>query len=77
MANALGVTSGQLALAWLMQLPGGVIPLVGTADANHMTEAIQASQITINRDDSYELMVIGRGRPMPWQQRPFTYFKER
>jgi hypothetical protein len=42
-----------------------------------MTEAIQASQITINRDDWYELMVIGRGRPMPWQQRPFTYFKER
>ena len=77
MADALGVTSGQLALAWLMQLPGGVIPLVGTADANHMTEAIQASQITINRDDWYELMVIGRGRPMPWQQRPFTYFKER
>ncbi len=77
MADALGVTSGQLALAWLMQLPGGVIPLVGTADSNHITEAIQAAEISLARDDWYELMVIGRGRPMPWQQRPFTYMKER
>ncbi|MEC9380775.1 MAG: aldo/keto reductase [Candidatus Latescibacterota bacterium] len=77
MAQALGVTAGQLSLAWLMQLPGGVIPLVGTANADHITEAIQAADISLARDDWYELMVIGRGRPMPWGQRPFTYTKER
>ncbi|MEE3263694.1 MAG: aldo/keto reductase [Candidatus Latescibacterota bacterium] len=77
MAQALGVTAGQLSLAWLMQLPGGVIPLVGTANAEHITEAIQAADISLARDDWYELMVIGRGRPMPWGQRPFTYTKER
>ena len=77
MAQALGVTAGQLSLAWLMQLPGGVIPLVGTANADHITEAIQAAVISLARDDWYELMVIWRGRPMPWGQRPFTYTKER
>ena len=43
MAGVLGVTTGQLALAWLMKLPGGVIPLVGTANPAHITEAIAAA----------------------------------
>ncbi|MBT3344712.1 MAG: hypothetical protein HN712_27985 [Gemmatimonadetes bacterium] len=77
MASTLGVTPGQLALAWLMKLPGGVIPLVGTASVEHITEAIGASDVSIDRDDWYELMVMGRGRGMPWGQRPFFYVKER
>ncbi len=72
-----GATPGQLALAWLMHLPGGVIPLVGTANADHMDEAIKAVGISLERDDWYELMVIARGRPMPWGQPPYLYFKER
>jgi aryl-alcohol dehydrogenase-like predicted oxidoreductase len=76
-AQQYGVTVGQLALAWLMQLPGGVIPLVGTASANHIAEAAAAVNITLARDDWYELMVIARGRPMPWGQRPYVYAKER
>ena len=76
-AGELGVTPGQLALAWLMQLPGGMIPLIGTADVAHMTEAAAATDITIERDDWYELMVIGRGRPMPWRQRPYAYLQAR
>ena len=71
-----GVTVGQLSLAWLMQLPGGVIPLVGTANADHIAEAAAAVELTLDRDDWYELMVIARGRPMPWGQRPYVYVKE-
>jgi predicted oxidoreductase len=71
------VTVGQLALAWLMQLPGGVIPLVGTANSDHITEAARAAEITLARDDWYEIMVLARGRPMPWGQRPYVYIKER
>lgn len=76
-AEQYGVTPGQLALAWLMHLPGGVIPLVGTASAEHMAEAVAATDISLPRDVWYELMVIGRGRPMPWGQRPYVYTKER
>ncbi len=76
-AEQYGVTIGQLALAWLLQVPGGTIPLVGTANAAHIEEAVAAVDITLERDDWYEMMVIARGRPMPWGQRPYTYFKER
>lgn len=76
-AETMGVTSSQLALAWLMHLPGGVIPLVGTANPDHLAEAAAAADIAIERDDWYELMVMGRGRPMPWGQRPYVYTKER
>lgn len=76
-AKRYGWTSGQIALAWLMQLPGGVIPLLGTANPEHVAEAVDAVGKKLNRDDWYELMVIARGRPMPWGQRPYLYTKER
>jgi aryl-alcohol dehydrogenase-like predicted oxidoreductase len=76
-AQAYGVTSGQLALAWLMQLPGGVIPLVGTANAGHIAEAAAAVDCVLERDDWYEILVIARGRAMPWGQRPYIYLRER
>ena len=76
-AAAYGISLTQLALAWLMQLPGGVIPLVGTANAAHIAEAAAATDVTIARDDWYEMLVIGRGRPVPWGQRPYLYAKER
>jgi aryl-alcohol dehydrogenase-like predicted oxidoreductase len=75
-AEQYGMTTGQLALAWMMQLPGGVIPIVGTANPVHIADATAAVGTTLDRDDWYELMVIARGRPMPWSQRPFTYLKE-
>lgn len=76
-AEQYDISLTQLALAWLMQLPGGVIPLVGTANPDHIAEAAAASEITFARDDWYEMMVIARGRPMPWGQRPYLYVKER
>jgi len=76
MAEELGVAPGPLSLAWLMAQPGGVIPLVGTANADHISEAVKAVDISLDRDDWYELMVIARGRPMPWGQQPYFYLKE-
>ena len=75
-ARKYALTPAQMSLAWLMQLPGGVIPLVGTANADHIEEATKAVDVVIARDDWYELMVIARGRPMPWGQRPYVYVRE-
>jgi aryl-alcohol dehydrogenase-like predicted oxidoreductase len=72
-----GVTLPQLSLAWLMHLPGGVIPLVGTANPEHIAEAVEAVDVALARDDWYELRVIARGRPRPWGQRPYINVKER
>jgi aryl-alcohol dehydrogenase-like predicted oxidoreductase len=76
-AEAYDLTLGQLALAWLMQQPGPVIPLVGTANPDHITEAAEAVGATLDRDDWYEILVIARGRPMPWGQKPYLYTKTR
>ncbi|MBC7236581.1 MAG: aldo/keto reductase [Chloroflexi bacterium] len=76
-AQEYGVSLAQLSLAWLMQQPGPVIPLVGTANPKHIAEAAGAVDLVLERDDWYELMVIARGRPMPWGQRPYVYVKER
>ena len=76
-AEAYDVTLGQLSLAWLMQQPGPVIPLVGTANPDHIAEAAEAVDVTLDRDDWYELLVIARGRSIPWEQRPYVYVNER
>ena len=76
-ADAYGLSLSQLALVWLMQQPGGVIPLLGTANPDHVTEAVGAVSKKLDRDDWYELLVISRGRPMPWGQSPYFYVKER
>ncbi len=77
LAKTYDATPAQLALAWLTHLPGGVIPLVGTANVDHLSETVAALDISLDRDDWYELMTIARGRPMPWGQRPYAYLKER
>lgn len=71
------LTPAQLSLAWLTQLPGGVIPLLGSANPDHVEEATKAAGVRLERDDWYELLVIARGRPMPWGQRPYVYIRER
>ncbi|MDP6040544.1 MAG: aldo/keto reductase [Candidatus Latescibacteria bacterium] len=76
-AERYGWSMSEIALVWLMQLPGGIIPLVGTANPDHIAEAANAVGRQLERDDWYELMVIARGRPMPWGQRPYAYLKER
>jgi aryl-alcohol dehydrogenase-like predicted oxidoreductase len=76
-ADEYNVTPGQLSLAWLLQMPGGIIPLVGTANDAHIREAAGAAGVRLARDDWYEMLVIGRGRPMPWGQRPYFYLKDK
>ena len=71
------LTLGQLSLAWLLQMPGGIVPLVGTANIDHIREATKAAEVTIRRDDWYEMLVIARGRPMPWRQKPHFYLKDK
>ena len=45
--------------------------------ADFMAPVAQMGSPETAKPDWYELMVIARGRPMPWGQRPFAYLKER
>jgi predicted oxidoreductase len=60
-----GATPGQLAIAWLLRHPSGIIPLVGSNNPAHIQEAAEAAQIILTREDWYTLWVAARGVPVP------------
>ncbi|MBV9849147.1 MAG: aldo/keto reductase [Armatimonadetes bacterium] len=60
-----GATPGQLAVAWLLKHPAGIIPLVGSNNAEHIREAAGAAAISLSREDWYKLWVAARGVRVP------------
>jgi len=52
-ADTLGATSGQIALAWM--LSRGVIPIVGATSATQLKENLAATQISLDDDTLAEL----------------------
>lgn len=60
-----GGTPGQMAIAWLLAHPAGVIPLVGSNNPEHIREAAGADKIQLSREDWYKLWVAARGQNVP------------
>jgi predicted oxidoreductase len=60
-----GATPTQIALAWLLAHPAGIIPLVGSNNPEHIKEAAGAAKITLSRTDWYKLWVASRGQRVP------------
>jgi aryl-alcohol dehydrogenase-like predicted oxidoreductase len=44
-------TANQIALAWLLAHPFPVIPILGTTDPVHLTEALSAAAVELSPDD--------------------------
>lgn len=60
-----GATPTQLAIAWLLRHPAGIVPLVGSNNPAHIQEAAGAAQISLSRTDWYKLWVAARGERVP------------
>ncbi len=60
-----GALPGQLALAWLLNHPSKIIPLVGSNNPAHIKEAAEAASIKLDRDDWYKLWIAARGMNLP------------
>lgn len=58
-------TPTQLALAWLLRHPAGILPLVGSNRPEHIHEAAGAASILLSRTDWYKLWVAARGERVP------------
>ncbi|MBV9467981.1 MAG: aldo/keto reductase [Abitibacteriaceae bacterium] len=56
---------GQMAVAWLLAHPAGIIPLVGSSNPEHIREAAGADKIKFDREDWYKLWVAARGQRVP------------
>jgi len=59
MANEKGLTSAQLALAWLLTHEG-VVPIPGTRNQNHLSENVGALEIKLSRDDIIRIDEISK-----------------
>ncbi len=58
-------TPAQIALAWLLAHPAGIIPLVGSANPDHIREAAGAARLALAREDWYRLWTAAWGRDVP------------
>ncbi len=59
------VSRAALCLAWLLRHPSGIVPLIGTTNPVHITEALKALDVEITREDWYVLMEAAVGKRMP------------
>jgi aryl-alcohol dehydrogenase-like predicted oxidoreductase len=50
-AEARGVSSAQVALAWLLARPGVTAPIVGASKLEHLQQALAATELSLGADE--------------------------
>jgi predicted oxidoreductase len=58
-------TRTNIALAWLLRHPAGVVPIIGSTDPARIREAATADQIELSREEWYRLLVAASPGPLP------------
>jgi predicted oxidoreductase len=56
---------GQIAVAWLLAHPSGIVPLIGSNNPEHIREAAEATKVQLSREDWYALWMAAWGRRIP------------
>ena len=64
-AERLGTNRTAVTLAWLMQHPAGVHPIIGTTNAERIREAVTADTLNLDREAWYRIYLAARGRKLP------------
>lgn len=64
-AEAHGVSRTVAAYSWLMAHPAGIIPIIGSQNAERIAEGAQALTVRWTRTDWYAVLVAARGVPLP------------
>ena len=64
-AAAWGVSSAAVALAWIMQHPSGILPVLGTSKIERLKEAKAAMNLKFDRQQWYELYQAATGKRLP------------
>lgn len=60
-----GATEEQLLLAWVLQHPAGVHPVIGTTRKDRMTDAVRALDLNLELQDWFALWVASQGQKVP------------
>lgn len=61
-AEAKNATPTQVAGAWLLAHPSGIVPLIGSNNPEHIKEAVGAVNVPMPREDWYKLWKAARGK---------------
>ncbi|MEZ4668907.1 MAG: aldo/keto reductase [Anaerolineae bacterium] len=64
MAAAKGVANTAMAIAWLLRHPAKMQPIVGTTNAGRLKDMCKASDITLSRQEWYEIY-LAAGNKLP------------
>ncbi len=65
MAQEMDVSREAIILAWLMRHPAAIQPVVGTTNPQRIRACSGAEQITLSREQWYQLYVTARGERLP------------
>ncbi|MFO7696287.1 MAG: aldo/keto reductase, partial [Anaerolineae bacterium] len=60
-----GIPTDQLALAWLLRHPVGIVPIVGTFRAERLAVAAAAEGVILTREQWYRIWVMSTGERLP------------
>lgn len=64
-AVAQGVSRSVAAYSWLMAHPAGIVPIIGSQQAERIAEGAQALTVQWTREDWYAVLVAARGERLP------------
>lgn len=64
-ASELGVPRSAVMLSWLLYLPAGVTPIIGTNRVDRIRECALAIEVGLSRQQWYEIYAAATGRPLP------------
>jgi predicted oxidoreductase len=60
-----GVSRSVAAYSWLMAHPAGIVPIIGSQQAERIAEGAAALAVRWTREDWYAVLVAARGEPLP------------
>ena len=58
-------TADQVALAWLLAHPSGIVPVVGTNRPERIRAAAASTDLALSREEWFEIWVASLGEPIP------------
>lgn len=64
-ARDFGTDRSVIVLAWLLRHPSGIVPVVGSANPVNIRNAARATEIEIDRDTWYRILLAARGEKLP------------
>jgi predicted oxidoreductase len=65
LAREKGVSPEAILIAWILRHPAHIQPLPGTTNPERIRAAAQADQVSLTREEWYDLFTAGRGEKLP------------